>query len=326
MVVRVNYQKLDVLLRTDRLIKLAEEGNHGLTAQIFGCLLRRIEHETPQCREMTEIPREGEEPERETNPVPLHDLAHDIGPSLDLAAPIGPIDPSDLSDWRGNRALETGVNGTDSPHDGAANVKDVQAHLALLGRPPLELTTPQPLSGNRGWTVKFRHLAKKLRHRELERIVGTRYGSNALRIIRALHAKGRLDEKRLQEICLLPTKELRQKLADLQTGGFVDLQEVPRDSQRQPSRTIYLWFYDPDRIGRNLLHDTYKAMSRCLQRLHVERKPLQTLLDKAQRTDVIENELLNIELTAMRQWEDKEALLLGEVARLDDLVAIFRDF
>lgn len=305
---------------------LAEENNHAPTAQVFGCLLRRIEHETCRCRDSTEIPREGEEVDREANPIAVHDLAHDINPKLDLTGTIGPLNPSDLSSWRGKSSLGNDVNGDGSSYRGTANVNDVDAHLFLLERPPLELTTPQLLAGNRRWTVRFRHLARKLRHRELERIVGTRHGSNALRIIRALYSKGRLDEKRLQEICLLPTKELRQKLADLQTGGFVDLQEVPRDSQRQPSRTIYLWFYDPDRIGRNLLHDTYKAMTRCLQRLRVERKPLQTLLEKAERSDVVENELLDIELTAIKQWEDKEALLLGELARLDDLVAIFRDF
>jgi len=179
------------------------------------------------------------------------------------------------------------------------------------------------------WTVEYRHLARKLRHLELERIIETRYGDVALRVVRVLHAKGKLDEKRLQEISLLPPKDLRQVLASMQAGGFVDLQEVPRDAQRQPSRTIYLWFYDPDRVRRNVLQDTYKAMSRCLQRIKFERNRLKAFLEKAERSDVKGNEerfLSEAELKTLQQWKDKEAMLLGEVSRLDDLVAVLRDF
>jgi DNA-directed RNA polymerase III subunit RPC3 len=43
----------------------------------------------------------------------------------------------------------------------------------------------------------------------------------ALRVVRVLHAKGKLDEKRLQEISLLPFKDLRQTLpADQRTLQF----------------------------------------------------------------------------------------------------------
>lgn len=138
-----------------------------------------------------------------------------------------------------------------------------------------------------------------------------------------------MDEKRLQEISLLSSKDLRQVLGGMQATGFVDLQEVPRDAQRQPSRTIYLWFYDPDRVCRNLLQDTYKAMSRCLQRIRFERNRLREFLDKTERSDVKGNEeryLSEAELKTLQQWRAKEALLLGEVSRLDDLVAVLRDF
>lgn len=206
---------------------------------------------------------------------------------------------------------------------------NVDQHLSLLSQPPYILTSRRPISGLTTWTIEFRHLARKLRHIELERMVESRYGDVALRVIRVLHVKGKLDEKRLQEISLLPFKDLRQVLASMQAGGFVDLQEVPRDAQRQPSRTIYLWFYDPDRICDSLLEDTYKAMSRCLQRMRFERTRLKDFLDKAERSDVKGNEELYLsepELVMLQQWKAKEALLLGEVARLDDMVAAFRDY
>jgi DNA-directed RNA polymerase III subunit RPC3 len=115
----------------------------------------------------------------------------------------------------------------------------------------------------------------------------------------------------------------------MQAGGFVDLQEVPKDAQRQPSKTIFLWYFDPDRVCSSVLEDTYKAMSRTLQRIKFERNLRRDFLDKTERSDVKGNEerwLSEGELEQLQRWRDMEAILLGVVSRLDDMVAVFRDF
>ncbi|PWY86342.1 DNA-directed RNA polymerase III subunit rpc3 [Aspergillus sclerotioniger CBS 115572] len=330
MVVRVNYEKLDVALRNRRFLDLAELNSSPATTHVYECLLRRIEYQTKQCRDSAEIPREGEEGEQYSVPIALSVLTEEVDPQLDLTGSIGPMEISQPVNRRGKRPLEDSVNGTDREGaDAPSRTYEIDQHLSLLSQPPYNLTSKRVLSGLIAWTVEFRHLARKLRHLELERMIEARYGDVALRVIRVLHAKGKLDEKRLQEISLLPFKDLRQVLASMQAGGFVDLQEVPRDAQRQPSRTIYLWFYDPDRIRNSILEDTYKAMSRCLQRLRFERNRLKEFLEKTERSDVKGNEeryLSQAELTLLDQWKAKEALLLGEVARLDEMVAVMRDY
>ncbi|RDH32595.1 DNA-directed RNA polymerase III subunit rpc3 [Aspergillus welwitschiae] len=329
-VVRVNYEKLDVALRNRRFLDLAEMNSSPVTAQVYEGLLRRIEYQTKQCRDSAEIPREGEEGEQYSVPIALSAVTEEVDPQLDLAGSIGPMEISQAINKRGKRPLEDSVNGTDREGSEApSRTYEVDQHLSLLSQPPYNLTSKRVLSGLITWTVEFRHLARKLRHLELERMIEARYGDVALRVIRVLHAKGKLDEKRLQEISLLPFKDLRQVLASMQSGGFVDLQEVPRDAQRQPSRTIYLWYYDPDRIRSSILEDTYKAMSRCMQRLRFERNRLKEFLEKTERSDVKGNEeryLSQAELTLLEQWKAKEALLLGEVARLDEMVAVMRDY
>ncbi|PYH28844.1 putative DNA directed RNA polymerase III subunit Rpc82 [Aspergillus neoniger CBS 115656] len=329
-VVRVNYEKLDVALRNRRFLDLAEMNSSPATAQVYEGLLRRIEYQTKQCRDSAEIPREGEEGEQYSVPIALSAVTEEVDPQLDLAGSIGPMEIPQAINKRGKRPLEDSVNGTDREGSEApSRTYEVDQHLSLLSQPPYNLTSKRLLSGLITWTVEFRHLARKLRHLELERMIEARYGDVALRVIRVLHAKGKLDEKRLQEISLLPFKDLRQVLASMQSGGFVDLQEVPRDAQRQPSRTIYLWYYDPDRIRSSILEDTYKAMSRCMQRLRFERNRLKEFLEKTERSDVKGNEeryLSQAELTLLEQWKAKEALLLGEVARLDEMVAVMRDY
>ncbi|KAL4747597.1 DNA-directed RNA polymerase III subunit rpc3 [Aspergillus terricola var. indicus] len=327
--VRVNYEKLDVALRNRRFLELAERGAPPESAQLYDYLLRRIEYQTSKCRDTSEIPREGEEGEQYSVAIPLSALARDIDPYLDLTGSLGPTNNS-ANNRLGKRTFDDTVDDHDDDHGANGNrTFEIDQHLSLLAQPPFNLTSKRLNGGIINWTVEFRHLARKLRHLELERVVEARYGDVALRVLRVLQAKGKLDEKRLQEISLLPFKDLRQVLASMQTGGFVDLQEVPRDAQRQPSRTIYLWYYDPDRIRDSMLQDTYKAMSRCLQRLKFERGRLKDFLEKTERSDVKGNEELYLsegELDKLREWRAKESLLLGEVARLDDMVAVMRDY
>lgn len=338
LVVRVNYEKLDVALRMTRFVELAEQDAPPATAEVYETLLRRIEYATPRCRDEQgkDIPREGEEGETFSIPIESMKIVHDLDPDLDLTGAIGPVDPVTTPiNQRGKRPLENGVNGVNGTHDEEEDrnsifnrMTEVNQHLSLLSSPPYNLVSSNAREGVK-WFVPFRALAKKLRHLELERMIESRYGDVALRVVRVLQAKGKLDEKRLGEISLLPMKDLRQTLAAMQKGGFVDLQEVPKDAQRQPSKTIFLWYYDADRVCSSILEDTYKAMSRTLQRIKTERERSKDFLEKTERTDVKGHEedyLTDVELEELQRWRDLEALLLTEVVRLDDMVAVFRDY
>jgi DNA-directed RNA polymerase III subunit RPC3 len=329
----VNYDKFDVALRNTRFLELAEQDASRASTEVYGCLLRRIEYQTPRCRDTIEIPREGEEGEQYSAPIQLSAIVEDVDPLLDLSGCIGPMEPSVGTNRSGKRPLDDETNGVndydDDEEPAGSRAYEIDQHLGILSQAPFNLTTKHVISGLPTWRVAFRGLARKLRHLELERMIESRYGDVALRVIRVMHAKGKLDEKRLQDISLLPFKDLRQTLSSMQTGGFVDLQEVPRDAQRQPSKTIYLWYYDPDRVCSSILEDTYKAMSRCLQRIKFERGRERDFLEKTERTDVKGHEeefLSEAELEHLKHWRAKEALLLAEVSRLDDMVAVFRDY
>lgn len=247
-------------------------------------------------------------------------------------------DPSDGSDGKlTNGDVDEDEEDEDEDEDdddaggqgGQSRIFQIQQHLSLLAQEPYLFATRKMESGLVTWAVEFRQLARRLRHLEIERYIEARFGSIAVRAVRVLGARGRLDEKRLQEISLTASKDLRQILAQMEAAGVIDLQEVPRDAQRQPSRTLYLWFYDPDRTCTMIVEDIYKTMSRCLQRLKVEREKIKSLLQKAERTDVkanMERYLSDGERQTLLEWQEKEALILGEVSRLDDMVAALRDY
>lgn len=340
MVIRMNYDKIDVALRNRKLIELAEQNTSAITSQVYEALLSRIELQTPKCRLHSEVVREGEEAEQYSAAVPLHTILGDVDPNLDLTSSIAGMAPANgLQNGAGNTGEEDEDEDDEDNEDeddengsgrrGQSRVYQVGQHLSLLASEPYFFSSRRLDSGVVSWMVEYRHLARELRHLEIERLIESRFGSVGVRLIRVLTAKGKLDEKRLQEISLMPSKDLRQILALMQAAGFIDLQEVPRDAQRQPSRTLYLWFYDPDRVSLMVLEDTYKTLSRCFQRIRAERNKCKFLIEKAQRSDVkrnMERYFQPHDITMLEEWKVKETMILGEIARLDDLVAVLRDY
>jgi RNA polymerase III subunit RPC82/TFIIE alpha subunit len=175
------------------------------------------------------------------------------------------------------------------------------------------------------WIIDVQSFRHRLLKAELFHYIRNRFGLTALRIIRILADKGKVDEKWLQEIGLLSAKDLRQSLANLHSNGFIELQEIPREPQRQPNRTIFLWFFDLERAQKVLLDNIYKSMARLLQRIKLERRRLRSTLDKVERSDVKGNEeslLAPEELTVLKQWRKRECWLLAELGRLDDIVIL----
>ncbi|EXJ93339.1 hypothetical protein A1O1_01731 [Capronia coronata CBS 617.96] len=225
--------------------------------------------------------------------------------------------------WLGEYAL----NGYADPQvNGAQHYSQIDQHLAVLAEGPFSFLSQEPGGGQ--WLLHRSRLSNFLRDGELMRFMGESLSGPALRILRMLMDKGKLDEKSLQEIGLLGAKELRQCLAQLQLMGYLELQEVPREPQRQPNRTIFLWFYDAERVRKVVLGRLYKTMARLFQRLHLERERLASTLSKVERTDVqgSEEEMLSqAELQVLFKWRQKEAWFMTEINRLDESVVILRD-
>jgi len=227
----------------------------------------------------------------------------------------------------GWHAENQSVNGHGTPRiNGSRKFQDIDRELAVLAEGPFTFFSRGVAAGS--WMVHKANMDKFLRDKELLRLLGESVSGNALRIVRMLVDKGKLEEKTLQEVGLLGAKELRQCLEQLQMMGFLELQEVPRDPQRQPNRTIFLWFYDPERVRKVFLGKLYKAMSRLFQRLRLERERLASTLSKIERSDVqgSEQEMLSAaELEVLYQWRQKEAWFMAEIHRMDDSIVILGD-
>jgi DNA-directed RNA polymerase III subunit RPC3 len=183
--------------------------------------------------------------------------------------------------------------------------------------------------GNGQWTVDFGLLIQHLREAELDTVIERTVGRQGLRLVRILRKKGKLDEKSLPSIALMKKTDVQNKMLEMEVAGFVEIQEVPRDSSRTANRTIFLWYTDTDRCIHTLLNNTYKTAARCLQRLAVHRRREKDVLLLTKRTDVKGRE----KDVMQKEYYDRfaklleiERKLLGHMMRMDEMVAVLRDY
>ena len=300
--------------------------------KVYETLLRLLEEQTPRCYdEFAEEVKDDPDTIDKSPMVTAQAVAEAIGSNIDLTDGLQE-DSGHANGVNGNTNDENesnqGLNGH-SIDDVSKRRRLVDQHIRLLSEDPRHFTHWVSSRGMSQWNVDFPRLAQILIQAEIEDTVTARHERMGTRLIRILHNKGKLDEKQVSNFSMTPPKTIRSTLTGMQEAGFVETQEVPKDTSRQPSRTMYLWFYDQQRCRQLLLTDTYKAMARILQRIKVERAKVQTVIDKAERTDVVGHEeqyLSKMERQALRDWSQTEEKLLIQLGRQDNLVATLRDF
>ncbi|OTA97205.1 hypothetical protein M434DRAFT_392163 [Hypoxylon sp. CO27-5] len=229
---------------------------------------------------------------------------------------------------------QNGTNGVDIQTGdgapvGAKRMHQMRQHLLILAESTQGFLRHCGAAGFGEWTVDFEPLIQHLKFVELDTLIENRFGRQGLRLTKILREKGKIDDKTLPTLALMKKPDVHVKMAEMEMAGFLDVQEVPRDNNRTAARTIFFWFFDLDRTLQRILDNTYKSMVRCLQRLDVERRKKKDVLQIADRKDVqgMEEEKLRGDVyNAYIQFLDIEKKLLGQVARLDDIVAVFRDY
>ncbi|KAI1213686.1 RNA polymerase III subunit RPC82-domain-containing protein [Annulohypoxylon truncatum] len=229
---------------------------------------------------------------------------------------------------------QNGTNGVEVQEDdgvpvGSRRLHEMRQHLLILAESSQGFVRHCGGNDFGEWTVDFEPLIQHLKFLELDTIIENRFGRQGLRLTRILREKGKIDDKTLPGLALMKKPDVHVKMAEMEMAGFLDVQEVPRDNNRAAARTIFFWFFDLDRTLQRILDNTYKSMVRCFQRLEVERQKKKGVLEMAERKDVqgVEEDRLRGDVyNDYIQLLDIEKKLLGQVAKLDDIVSVFRDF
>jgi DNA-directed RNA polymerase III subunit RPC3 len=214
--------------------------------------------------------------------------------------------------------------------DSENRILQVKKHLFILAADDCKFITKSGIRGQGEWSVNFGAIIHYLQETELDTMMLENYGKHGHRLARMMRKLGKLDEKQLPNLALMKQKDIRTKLAEMQMAGVVDIQEVPRDAGRTTARTIFLWYFDTERVSAILLDGIYKSISRCYQRLDVEKRRSQDILNLTERSDVRhlapEDYLEPTQVNLLLEIRDKEQKILGQIHRLDDMVGVFRDY
>ncbi|KAH8657009.1 RNA polymerase III subunit RPC82-domain-containing protein [Tricladium varicosporioides] len=221
---------------------------------------------------------------------------------------------------------------SDHGADRSNRILQVRNHLHLLLNDDYHFIQKAGVRGLGEYSVNYPRLMTTIQEAELDQILLENFGQSGRRLAKMMRKLGKLEEKQLPNLALMKQKDVRTKLAEMQMAGIIDIQEVPRDgvNRNNNTRTIFLWYFDLERVSKILLERTYKAMSRLLQRLDVERRRAHAILEITERTDVQnqapEKYLGADQLKELQNIRCREKNIIGQVSRLDELVGIFRDY
>ncbi|KAG5980849.1 hypothetical protein E4U55_003561 [Claviceps digitariae] len=236
-------------------------------------------------------------------------------------------DPDLQSQMNGHR--QTKVKFEDAAAPKESRIDQMRNHLLLLAESKHRFVRHSGNHGRGQWAVDFDLLMDRLRESELDAYIEQSHGRHGLRLTRILREQGKMDEKMLPSAALMKKSDVQGKMLAMQMAGLVDVQEVPKDNSRLANRTMFFWFFDGERTQAQLLDDVYKGMLRCLQILDVERHKERNILTFVERKDVQgkEQEVMTTEhYNKYNQHLEAQQRLLGQVSRLDDMIAVFRDY
>lgn len=185
-------------------------------------------------------------------------------------------------------------------------------------------------AGLSGYAINTQGILEEIRLRHAKVIIKSKLGVEACRIFQILLEKKRLEEKQIQELALLSKRTARELLHKMLVAKFIIMDEIPKSSDRAPSRTFFLfgvsleslyaqycsfYFY----ILCSLLDMFYFSWLNLKARSDYEHSLVSNILLKATnlRTDLDEIALSNFQ----RRTDQLEDAML----RLDNVIFLFRD-
>ncbi|KAG8936233.1 RNA polymerase III subunit C82 [Tulasnella sp. 418] len=297
---KVNYAKFNIYLRNQIIAQAVERKYNVQAAEILRAILKCTEQKQHNLLDIR------------SEPVTSHLIAANLDPAV---------------------LLNTGLRVPKS-RGSKASVPTIRDYLSLLASEDNPTANGvagafiAPLGASSGkYTVEFDIIGRRLKLRVFESVVRERFGEDAVKIVRILLDKGKMDEKHLAKVALMAHSAIRPILVRLSSASLVSLQEVPKSADRNPSRTFYLWYVDLAKAYSNLLSALYQTLANIVARDREEQEKVRPVLDKRDRSDVAGDERLlgRAEIAALREWEEKQMRLNVLAQRVEEAVFILRD-
>ncbi|MES1913185.1 MAG: hypothetical protein MHM6MM_005400 [Cercozoa sp. M6MM] len=188
-------------------------------------------------------------------------------------------------------------------------------------------------SGLARWRVDADGVVAQLRLMRCQEVYRRKYGREGARLFRVLLDKRMLEQKQLQQCALVARQTTRMLLYRMKSDGMALLQELPKTSDRDPTRTLHLWRVPLDQIVEDMRFRLYEAWTHMTNRLALEYKEAREVIDRAHQImerfhdeSVLHDEMSNEDLTRLQAWRRARDRLELATTRLMHDILLFRDF
>ena len=199
----------------------------------------------------------------------------------------GAFTPSDIAPYlppETTKALQSMVGGT------LQNLSSLLVRMADLRYPPIvvevEDSRGHPDGGK--FEVCTRQLMQRLRDRILHRIITSRHGLVAARIVSILQVKGHMESDAIAEDAMVPAKEAREILHRLARDNYVNLFDMHMTKTHNSGTAIYLWHVIDDRLVKAVTNDVHLAILHLRLRRQHEVEVGKDWMDRAKEAGAVE--------------------------------------
>lgn len=112
-------------------------------------------------------------------------------------------------------------------------------------------------------------------------VITTKYGPKCCRLFRILIQKGPLLLKQIEEIIMLPARDVREYLAMLNKENYIRNRQVPRTPDNAPGKSIFILSVEMDPIVYNIADLCCRSMVNLLTRYEFELSRNEPLLSRS---------------------------------------------
>jgi transcription initiation factor IIE alpha subunit len=183
-----------------------------------------------------------------------------------------------------------------------------------------------------GYIINHRSILDAVKQKLIESVVFDKFGADSLRIFRLLMMKKLLEQKQVAELAMTPIKNTRDCLYKMLQHAYVYLQEVPRTSEHNPSKTFYLWSVRLPHVQALLVTEMYKTLRNLRHRLNHTLTSHADLLAKRDEEQRIQQEtpkyarLTDADLQTLADIQAIQERLEVSVIHLDTSIMTLEDF
>jgi transcription initiation factor IIE alpha subunit len=220
---------------------------------------------------------------------------------------------SETSQWVSEDRLYFNLTNTENPRFNRAlssiPKERLKQYLDLMSKDKTHMLIRQ----TSGFAINHKSILDTVKQKLMESVVLDKFGSDSLRIFRLLMMKHLLEQKQVSELAMTPIKETRDCLYKMLQSNYVHLQEVPRTSEHNPSKTFYLWSVRLHHVKNILLNDMYKALRNMKLRLS---HTLQLHADLIAKRD--EEERIQQDTPKYSRLTDADHATLAELTNIQD--------